>query len=62
MSLRCRLRLHKWADHRMVRDDSIVTASEGITVLSAYRAAFTCARCGLDSDEFYGLTTPKEEP
>lgn len=60
LSLRCRLRMHKWANHRRVRDDSTATASGGITVISACRAAFTCARCGLDSDEFYGFTTTDE--
>jgi hypothetical protein len=62
MSFRCRMRIHKWENPVKVRDDSIATASGMFTVLAAYRFKYTCARCGIDSDEFYGhrRTEPTE--
>jgi hypothetical protein len=56
------MRIHKWENPVKVRDDSIATASGMFTVLAAYRFKYTCARCGIDSDEFYGhrRTEPTE--
>ena len=63
-SIRCRLRIHTWdtANPIKTRDDSIATASGGITVIAAYRYRYNCVRCGLDSDEHYGYTRTEEDP